>query len=296
MSPDPLRARLGLLPMKTPFSRTTTVAAIAVAISISFLAVSSEDRAAAQAPTGPSGASQIRRAWDGHSDLNGIWQTMGTAHWDLEDHPASAGLPELGAIGAVPPGQGVVVGGEIPYQEGALEQRRLNYANRGAGDPEAKCYLPGVPRATYLPYPFQILQGTGKIQIVYGFAEANRTIHMDKENPEEAPIDSWMGRSHGRWEGDTLVVDVTGFNGQAWLDRSGNYASDTLHVVERYTPLGPDALRYEATLEDPKVFTRPWKISMPLYRRLEENVRVLEFKCVEFSEELLYGHLRRKSN
>ncbi len=129
--------------------------------------------------------------------------------------------------------------------------------------------------------------------IVYGVAEANRTIHMDKANPEPAPIDSWMGRSHGRWEGDTLVVEAAGFNGQAWLDRAGNFASDTLRVVERYTPMGPNALRYEATLEDPNVFTGPWKMSMPLYRRLEEHAQVVEFKCVEFSEELLYGHLRK---
>ena len=165
--------------------------------------------------------------------------------------------------------------------------------NDTTGDPEAKCFLPGVPRATYLPYPFQILQGTGKIMIVYGVAEANRTIHMDKDSPEPAPIDSWMGRSHGRWEGDTLVVDVAGFNGQAWLDRAGNFASDTLKVEERYTPMGPNAMLYEATLEDPKVFTRPWKITMPLYRRLEKDAEILEYKCVEFSEELLYGDLRK---
>ena len=126
--------------------------------------------------------------------------------------------------------------------------------------------MPGVPRATYMPYPFQIIQGTGKIQIVYGFAEANRTIHMDKPKPEPAPIDSWMGRSHGRWDGDTLVVDAAGFNGQAWLDRAGNYASDTLRVVERYTPTGANSINYEATLEDKNVFTKPWKITMPLYR------------------------------
>lgn len=234
------------------------------------------------------------RHYDGHPDLNGIWQAIGTAHWNIQDHMASAGHPDLGAIGAVPPGQGVVDGDEIPYQPWALEQKQKNWDNRRTDDPEAKCYLPGVPRATYLPYPFQILQGTNKIMIVYGWAEANRTIHMDKENPEPAPIDSWMGRSHGRWEGDTFVVEVAGFNGQAWLDRAGNFASDTLRVEERYTPIGPNALWYEATLDDENVFTRPWKMSMPLYRRLEKNVQVLEFKCVEFSEELLYGHLRKE--
>jgi hypothetical protein len=233
------------------------------------------------------------RAYDGRPDLSGVWQAIGTAHWNLEDHPASAGPSDYGALFATPPGVGVVVEGEIPYQAWAVEQRAQNFAKRYTEDPEAKCYLPGVPRATYMPYPFQILQGTGKIMIVYGIAEANRTIHMDKDDPEPAPIDSWMGRSHGRWDGDTLVVEAAGFNGQAWLDRAGNFASDTLEVVERYTPMGPNAMRYEATLEDPNVFTAPWTISMPLYRRLEDNAEVLEYKCVEFSEELLYGHLRK---
>jgi len=237
---------------------------------------------------------QVLRAYDGHPDLSGIWQTIGTANWNLQDHSSSAGPAELGAIGATPPGKGVVVGGEIPYQPWAQAQQQENFANRHSQDPEAKCFLPGVPRATYLPYPFQILQGTAKIMIVHGVAEASRTIHMDKENPVPAPIDSWMGRSHGRWEGDTLVVDVAGFNGQAWLDRAGNFASDTLQVQERYTPMGPNALLYEARLEDPNVFTQPWSISMPLYRRLDADAEILEYKCVEYSEELLYGHLRRK--
>ena len=255
--------------------------------------------AALLAASGPGGAasaqdSGVPRAWDGRPDLNGVWQAIGTAHWDLEDHPAAPGHPDLGAIGAVPPGLGVVVGGAIPYLEGALEQRRENYENRVREDPEAKCFLPGVPRATYLPHPLQIIQGDRKIMIVYGFAEANRTIHMDKDRPEPPPIDSWMGRSHGRWEGDTLVVDAEGFNGQAWLDRSGNFASSSLRVEERYTPMGRNAIRYEATITDPTVFARPWKIRLPLYRRLEEHARVLEFKCVEYAEDLMYGHLRRE--
>ena len=237
---------------------------------------------------------EVPRAWDGNPDLNGIWQAIGTAHWDIQDHPARAGHPDLGALGAMPPGQGVVEGNEIPYQTWALERKQQNFENRMTEDPEAKCFMPGVPRATYLPYPFQIIQGDRKIMIIYGFAEANRTIHMDKENPEPAPLDSWMGRSHGRWEDETLVVDAAGFNGQAWFDRAGNFASETLHVVERYTPMGPNAIMYEATIEDPNVFTRPWTMSMPLYRRLDENARVLEFKCVEFSEDLLYGHLLRE--
>ena len=236
----------------------------------------------------------IARHYDGNPDINGVWQAINAAHWNLEDHSAAAGPAELGALAAMPPGVGVVVEGEIPYQDWAREQRQKNFENRWREDPEAKCYLPGVPRATYMLFPFQILQGTGQIMIVYGFAEANRTIHMDKDDPEPAPIDSWMGRSHGRWEGETLVVEAAGFNGQAWFDRAGNFASDTLRVTERYTPAGPNSMMYEATLEDPNVFTGPWTIRMPLYRRLEEHARVLEFKCVEFSEELLYGHLRRR--
>jgi len=233
------------------------------------------------------------RTTDGNPDLNGIWQAIGTAHWNVQDHPAYPGLPIGGATGAVPPGQGIVVGDEIPYQDWALKQKQENFENRLTEDPEVKCYMPGVPRATYLPYPFQIIQGAEKMLIAYGYAETVRTIHLDKDNPEPPPIDSWMGRSHGRWDGETLVVDVVGFNGQAWLDRAGNFHSDALRVTERYTPISANALMYEATLEDENVYTRPWTIKFPLYRRLEENARLIEFKCVEFSEELLYGHLRK---
>jgi hypothetical protein len=117
---------------------------------------------------------------------------------------------------------------------------------------------------------------------------------MDKV--PDSPADSWMGWSRGRWEGDTLVVDSNSFNDQTWFDRAGNYHSDALQVVERYTLGGPDTINYEATMTDPKVFTRPWKISLPLHRRIEKNAQFLEFKCVPFSEELIYGHLRKKTN
>ena len=242
-------------------------------------------------------ADKAPRTAGGEPNLNGIWQSFSTANWDLEDHPAQPGtLSQLGAIGAIPPGQGVVDGGEIPYKPEAAKRKRENFDKRRTEDPEAKCFLPGVPRATYLPYPFQIIQGPNKIMMVYQYADANRTIHMDKAKPQPAPIDSWMGRSHGRWEGETLVVDVQGFNGHAWFDRAGNFASENVHIVERYTPTGPDHMMYEATIEDPTVFTRPWKISMPLYRRVEKSVQILEFKCVEFAEELLYGHLRKQTS
>jgi hypothetical protein len=233
------------------------------------------------------------RTADGKADLNGIWQVLNTANWDLQQHAARSGpVVALGAAGAVPAGLGVVEGDEIPYLPAAAAKKKENFDNRLTADPEIKCYLPGVPRATYMPYPFQIVQTPNFILMAYEFAGASRTIHMDKVPPN--PADSWMGHSVGHWEGDTLVVDVTGMNDQTWFDRAGNFHSDALHVVERYTPLGPDALTYEATIEDPNVFSRPWKISMPLYRRLEKNAQLFEFKCVEFAEELMYGHLRKQ--
>jgi hypothetical protein len=233
------------------------------------------------------------RTADGKPNLNGIWQAMNEANWDIEAHTAAAGpLTALGGAFAVPPGLGVVEGGTLPYQTAALAKKKENFANRLKLDPEIKCYLPGVPRAMYLPYPFQIIQSEQHIMILFEYAGAVRTIYMD--NHQEAPADSWMGWSNGHWEGDALVVDSTGFVDQTWFDRAGNFHSDALHVVERFTALTPDALQYEVTIEDPKVFTRPWKMSMPLYRRLEQNAELMEFKCVEFAEEVLYGHLRKQ--
>ena len=199
---------------------------------------------------------------------------------------------ETGAIGAVPAGQGVVEGGDIPYLPAALEKKRSNFANRRTNDPEAKCYMPGIPRANYLPYPFQIVQSPKGILFVYEYASANRFVNMGKAS--EAGSDTWMGTNNGHWEGDVLVIDVTGLNGLAWLDRAGDFGSDKLHVVERFTRADRDHMQYEASIEDPSVFSRPWKISMPLYRRVEKNAQLLEFKCVEFAEELLYGQYKQK--
>jgi hypothetical protein len=233
------------------------------------------------------------RTADGKPDLNGIWQALNTANWNIQEHAAQSGpVVALGAAGAVPAGLGVVEGNEIPYLPEAAAKKKANFENRLTADPEVKCYLPGVPRATYMPFPFQIVQTPKNILIAYEYAGATRTIYMD--NVPANPVDSWMGHSVGHWEGDTLVVDVTRLNDQSWFDRAGNFHSDALHVVERYTPATPDALSYEATIDDPKVFSRPWKMSMPLYRRLEKNAQLMEFKCVEFAEELLYGHLRKQ--
>jgi hypothetical protein len=235
-------------------------------------------------------------------DLNGIWQTLDSANWDIEPHPAAPSpIPAtLGAIGAEPGGIGVVEGGKIPYQPWALEKKKENFAkrftrpidretNETTGDPEAKCYLPGVPRATYIGLPFRIVQTANQVLISYEFASAARIVYMDRK-PNIA-ADAWMGWSVGRWEGDTLVVDVTNQIDRTWFDRAGNFHSDALHVVERYTPITPYHIMYEATIEDPKVFTRPWKMSMPLYRHMEKNAQLLEYKCVEFAEEFIYGHL-----
>jgi len=234
------------------------------------------------------------RTFDGKPNVSGIWQAANTANWDLQDHAAKQGpITELGATFSVPDGLGVVEGNEIPYKPEALAKKKENQQNWVKLDPEIKCYLPGVPRATYMPYPFQIVQTPDAILVAYEFGSASRTIRMN--TTDKSPVPSWMGWSRGTWEGETLVVDVTGFNDKTWFDRAGNYHSRALHVVERYTPTSANTMQYEATIEDPNVFTRPWKISMPLYRRVEPNAQLVEYKCVEFVEDLLYGHLRKKT-
>jgi hypothetical protein len=256
------------------------------------------------------------RTADGRPDLNGVWQALNTANYDIQAHdarpalalipaPTRTGVPgigratptalpapavrALGAVGGVPGGDGVVEGNEIPYQPWAARKKKENAERWLERDPEITCFMPGVPRATYMPYPFQILQGSNEMLIAYEFAGTTRTIHMNKVG--DSPSPTWMGWSRGRWEGDTLVVEVTDFNDQTWFDRAGNFHSEALRVVERYTPVSPHHLMYEATIEDPKVFTRPWKMKMPLYRRFETDKQLFEYKCVEFVEELMYGHL-----
>jgi hypothetical protein len=256
---------------------------------------------------GQTAAYRAPRTPDGKPDLNGIWQAMNEANYDIQAHMArpamalragpygpvpAAAVLALGAVGAVPPGLGVVEGDEIPYKPEAAAKWKDNQEHWLERDPEIKCYLPGVPRATYMPYPFQIFQSPSALFFAYEYAGAVRNIYL--KDPGPAPIDSWMGQSVARWEGDTLVVDSTGFNDSTWFDRAGNFHSDKLHVVERYTRTSPDIITYEATIEDPNVFTKPWKMSMPLYRRAEKNAQLMDFKCVEFVEELLYGQFRKK--
>lgn len=239
----------------------------------------------------PAQRSQGPRTSDNRPDLNGIWQAMNSANWDLEAHPARASLiVEMGAIGGTPAGQSVVEGGSIPYLPEALPKKKENFANRLKADPEVMCFLPGIPRATYMPYPFQIIQSQHAILMAYEYDHAVRVISVDGKAPE-MPVDTWMGYSWGQWEGDTLVVQTRGFNGNTWFDRAGNFHSDQLQVTERFTPAGTNVLTYEATMTDPKTFTRPWTISMPLYRRLEKNAQLLEYNCVSLTEDMRYGPL-----
>jgi hypothetical protein len=269
--------------------------------------------AAALAFAGATGASAAgagrapaQGALGGHPNLNGVWQAMNTANWDLVPHSAAeapAASRHIGAIGAVPPGLGVVVGGTIPYTADALKKRDELRRSAPQNDPEAACYLPGIPRATYMNFPFQIIQANdGDMLMAYEYDSANRVIAMGPVGIP--PIDTWMGTSYGHWEGNTLVVTTLSENpgdviapggaqnpGVTWLDRSGNYLVGTSTVVEKFTLMDKDHIDYEATISDPAIYTKPWTIKMPLYRRVEDNAQILEFNCVPFSELMLYGDL-----
>jgi hypothetical protein len=214
----------------------------------------------------------LPRTADGKPDLSGIWQAVNTAAWNILPHPAEAGVPA---------GLGVVDGDAIPYTSMAAVKQQENYANRATLDPETKCWLPGVPRATYMGFPFQIVQTPTQTSFLYEYAHTVRNIFMNSQHPR-GPIEWWMGDSRGKWEGDTLVVDVVHFNDQTWFDRAGNHHSEQLHVIERYTLMSADHINYEVTIEDPKVFTRPWKMRMPLYRRLDVNMQILDYECYGF--------------
>jgi hypothetical protein len=223
----------------------------------------------------------IPRTADGKPDLSGIWQVVNTAAWNIQDHAAQKGVPG---------GPGVVEGNEIPYQSWALARKKENYERRATLDPESKCYLPGVPRITYMPFPFQIVQKPSELTILYEYAHTVRYIFANGSPHPAGLIDWWLGDSRGRWEGDTLVVDVIHFNDQTWFDRAGNFHSEALHVVERYTLTDPDHITYAVTVEDSKVFTRPWTMSMVLYRHKEKNFQLFEYECYGFDFEKLYPY------
>jgi hypothetical protein len=288
-----------MIMVRLPSGASLGIAAIVLMLGAA-CAQEDSSEAVAQAPEAGGGAAAGAAAGfsrlEGRPDLNGLWQTNTLANWNLEAHSAAdiPQFPGLGAIAAIPAGISYVDGpdGEIPYLPAALAQREENRAGWPATDPEAKCYMPGIPRATYLPYPFQIVQGNRDILFAYEFATANRVVNMGES--QAAVVPTWMGTSNGRWEGDTLVVEVTGNNELAWFDRAGNYRSTSTVVTERYTKVNDDRIDYEATIEDPTLYSRPWTIRLPLYRRTEEGAQMLEFKCVPFSEELLYGHLVKR--
>ena len=258
------------------------------------------------ADSAPAQQSDIPRTPSGRPDFNVIWQALGNAHWNIEPHMASAALAvqpgpvgpvpatavlAFGAVGSIPSGMGIVEGGEIPYLPEARVKQIENKENWVERDPEIKCYLPGVPRANYMQFPFQIFQSDAKFFISYEYASAQRDIYF--EDPGPAEVDSWMGQSVGHWEGDTFVAEVSGLHEGSWLDRAGNHHSYQMKVTERYTLTGPDHILYEATIEDPATFSRPWTIRLPLYRNITENARLGQFKCVEYVEELIYGELRK---
>jgi hypothetical protein len=234
-----------------------------------------------QAPAAAPQTYRAPRTPDGHPDLQGIWQVLNTAAWDIQDHSAQQGVPA---------GQGVVEGNDIPYQPLAAAKKKENYENRTTADPEARCYLPGVPRITYMPFPFQIIQKPNEVTVLYEYVHTVRYIFMNGAPHPPGPIFWWLGDSRGRWEGDTLVVDVIHFNDQTWFDRAGNFHSDALHVVERYTLIDRDHINYAVTVEDPKVFTRPWNMSMILYRHTEKNFQLLDYECYGFDYEKLYPY------
>jgi hypothetical protein len=292
--------------VKHSLPKSLTIAAVSVGIVGAFAVFSMLEGPVAGQAQG--GAQVPRLQGTQNPNISGVWQALNEANWDLEPHAARAarvlhpGVPNgspvpaapvlaLGASGGIPGSLGYVDGGTIPYKPEALAKKKTNFEHSLALDPEVKCLLPGVPRATYIPFPFQITQSHTKVMIHYGFSNAGRTIHLDQV--DDPAIESWMGHSVGKWEGDTLVVQVNNLNDQTWFDRAGNHHSAEMTVTERYRMTTPYHIMYEATITDPATFTRPWTIKMPLYKRMEENARVFEYRCVEMVEELVYGHLRK---
>jgi hypothetical protein len=274
--------------MKVPVAVVSivTVAALAV-FSWELLPIRGQaQRGQAAAGRGQAAAPNngVPRTSDGKPDLTGIWQVLDLAlDGNIEPHAASWGVHA---------GQGAIIDppdGKIPYLPSALAKRQENYKNR-AKDPVAHCYKPGVPRITYIPFPFQITQSPTWIQVTYEFVHNHRNIYLNGSAHLEG-IDFFNGDSRAKWDGDTLVVDVTNLNDDpalvpTWFDASGNYHSDALHVVERWTRTNMDNMTYRATMEDPKVFSRPWTIEVMLYRHKEPNFRILEYECQIFKERL----------
>ena len=217
-------------------------------------------------------AQALPRTSDGRPNLQGIWQVLNTAAWDIQDHQAWLGEPA---------GQGVVEGNELPYRPEALAKKRQNFENRSTADPDSKGYLPGVPRIMYMPFPFQILQTRDHVAIAFEYDRGIRTIYTNGTEHPKGAINWWMGDSRGRWDGNTLVIDVTNLNGYTWFDDSGNFYTNAAHLVERLTLIDPDTIHYEVTVEDPKTYTRPWKLVWALVRQKQPGFELLEEACRE---------------
>lgn len=242
-----------------------------------------DDRPApAPTPQAAAASAAIPRLANGKPDFSGIWETLSEADYDLEPH---AGRRDA------PPGPGVVEGGAIPYLPAALAQRQANFAKRAKDDPRLKCWVLGVPRGVYYPAPFQIFQRASDLTLVHQFGNQVRTIPTDGSlHPADADQDLFLGDSRGKWEGDTLVVDINDFNEETWLDRAGNFHSDQLHVVERWSFVDKDTLSYSATLDDPKVFSKPWTVSVLLHRRRDRDFQLIEDYCYTLEYEHFYPH------
>jgi hypothetical protein len=217
------------------------------------------------------------RKADGRPDLEGIWQVLNTANFNLEDHTGSLGVPAGRSVVVDPPD------GRIPYLPSALARRQQNLEQRESADPASRCYLAGVPRTMYLPFPIQIFQTPEEVVFLSEYVHTWRWVPLTPL--ERYPgYESWMGDPRGHWDGDTLVVETIGFNGETWLDGAGNFHSDALKVTERITRSSVDALTYEATIEDENVFSAPWTIRMDLYRRRDMD-RLLEYECYLYLED-----------
>lgn len=235
-----------------------------------------------QAAAAPAAAFKAPRTSFNQPNLQGIWQTMSTAHYDLEPHAATYQSPA---------GVGVVIDppdGKIPYTPAARAQKDLNYKNRLDDDPHAKCWKPGTPHFVYLPFPFQIIQTQNQVTMISEYVHNVRILYLNRsKHYPDGEVDFWNGDTVAKWEGDTLVTEVANFGGQAWLDRAGNHSSPDLKVVERFAMIDNDTIRYQATMTDPKTYTRPWTLEVLLYRRKEPNLRIMEYECHAYAENSL---------
>ena len=218
---------------------------------------------------------ELPRVAGGKPNLQGIWQAQTRAAFNLEDHIARVDMQA---------GQGVVAGGSIPYQNWALARRQENFANRAELDPLNKCFLPGSPRIMAMPWPFQIFQTDEHVAITFEWTQVYRLIYTAGQEPLYPGFEHWMGDSRGHWEGDTLVVEITDLNDRSWMDAAGNFHSLAAVITERYTLQDDNTISYQATIDDPEVFTEPWTIGYPLIRQTE-MVRLLEYQCQAEVEE-----------